>query len=452
MKRKWIALLIAAVMAMSFTGCGTGTQEGNDGENAASQAEQAPSGEEEAEDSGGGASEEITLRVSWWGSQSRHDLTQQALELYMKNNPNVKVEAEFTDWSGYWDKLATQAAGGELPDVIQMDYSYLSQYASSKQLADLNGYLESGVIERSDISDSIIESGTVDGSCYAISLGSTAPMVLYDKATAEAAGVTIPLHPTMQEYYDICQEIYDKTEVPAYYESGMTTIQYNARAMGRNIFADLAAGEEDAARKHFEWVEKFATAPFCIPADILSEKNPQVVDSMPINDLSTWNVFSFSNAFLSIYNACGGERELGAFMYPMDEAAGAEPMYLKPAMFFTITETSEYKDEAAKFINWFVNSEEANEILKGERGVPANSKVAEMVKGLVSDTEKIAYDYVAEVNKIATPVDPPNPAGYSEVETKLMALVEDIRYGNKTGEEAAAEFIPEAQSILKEAE
>ena len=75
-----------------------------------------------------------------------------------------------------------------------------------------------------------------------------------------------------------------------------------------------------------------------------------------------------------------------------------------------------------------------------------------MVKGLVSDTEKIAYDYVAEVNKIATPVDPPNPAGYSEVETKLMALVEDIRYGNKTGEEAAAEFIPEAQSILKEAE
>lgn len=127
-------------------------------------------------------------------------------------------------------------------------------------------------------------------------------------------------------------------------------------------------------------------------------------------------------------------------------------MYLKPAMFFTITETSEYKDEAAKFINWFVNSEEANEILKGERGVPANSKVAEMVKGLVSDTEKIAYDYVAEVNKIATPVDPPNPAGYSEVETKLMALVEDIRYGNKTGEEAAAEFIPEAQSILKEAE
>ena len=452
MKKKWIALVMASVMVMTFAGCGS-SGKGAGEENAVQSTGQLPPEEkEESESPDDEPAEEITLRVSWWGSQSRHDLTQQALELYMKNNPHVKIEAEFTDWSGYWDKLATQAAGGELPDIIQMDYSYLSQYASSKQLADLNGYLESGVIERAEISDSSIESGTVDGSCYAISLGSTAPMVLYDKATVEAAGVEIPLHPTMQEYYDICQEIYDKTKIPAYYESGMTTIQYNARAMGRNIFTDLADGKDEAAKKHFEWVEKFATAPFCIPADILSEKNPQVVDSMPINDLSTWNVFSFSNAFLSIYNACGGERELGAFMYPMDEEAGEEPMYLKPAMFFTITENSQYKDEAATFINWFVNSEEANEILKGERGVPANSKVAEKVKGLVSDTEKIAYDYVAEVNKIATPVDAPNPAGYSEVEAKLTALVEDIRYGNKTGEEAVAEFVPEASNILKEAE
>ena len=49
MKRKWIALLMAAVMAMSFTGCGTGTQEGKGGENAASSAEPASPGEGEAE-------------------------------------------------------------------------------------------------------------------------------------------------------------------------------------------------------------------------------------------------------------------------------------------------------------------------------------------------------------------------------------------------------------------
>ena len=140
MKKKWIALVMASVMVMTFAGCGS-SGKGAGEENAVQSTGQLPPEEkEESESPDDEPAEEITLRVSWWGSQSRHDLTQQALELYMKNNPHVKIEAEFTDWSGYWDKLATQAAGGELPDIIQMDYSYLSQYASSKQLADLNGY------------------------------------------------------------------------------------------------------------------------------------------------------------------------------------------------------------------------------------------------------------------------------------------------------------------------
>lgn len=453
MKRKWFGIMMTAIMMICLAGCGAK-------QNGDVQPEQPDSGQQasvqepaqsEKDSQTGGGQEEITLRVGWWGSQTRNDLTQQVLDLYMKKNPGIKLEAEFTDWSGYWDKLATQAAGGGLPDIIQMDYSYLSQYASSSQLANLNDYLTEGTIDRSHISDSVIASGTVDGNCYAITLGSTAPMVLYDKATADAAGVTIPIHPTLEEYYDICQEIYEKTGVPAYYESGMTTIQYYARSLGKEFFSEVLGGNTEVAEQHFEWVERLADAPFAIKADLLSEKNPQVVDSMPINDLSTWNVFSFSNAYLSIYNACGGERELGAFMYPYPEDATAEPMYLKPAMFFSITETSQYKDEAARFIDWFVNSEECNQILKGERGVPANDEIAEMVKGLVDDIEQVAYVYVAEVNQIATAVDPPNPAGYSEVEAKLVSLVEDIRYGNKTGAEAAEEFVPVAKDILEAA-
>lgn len=448
MKRKLLALVMATIMTAALVACGS--QEQNNIAKSSSSMQETTATEKSSQETEN-EKEQITLRVGWWGSQSRHDLTQQVLDLYMQENPHVKIEAEFTDWSGYWDKLATQAAGGGLPDVIQMDYSYLSQYASSSQLASLNEYLDNGTIDRSKISDSIIASGTVDGDCYAITLGSTAPMVLYDKATVEAAGVTIPIHPTLEEYYDICQEIYDKTGIPAYYESGMTTIQYYARSMGKEVFTELLNGESEVAKQHFEWVEKMANAPFAIQADLLSEKNPQVVDSMPINDLSTWNVFSFSNAYMSIYNACGGERELGAFMYPYPEGAEAEPMYLKPAMFFSVTGTSQHKEEAAKFIDWFVNSKECNEILKGERGVPANSDIADMVKGMVSDVEQVAYAYVAEVNKVATPVDPPNPAGYSEVEAKLVSLVEDIRYGNKSGAEAAEEFVPAAQTILEEA-
>lgn len=67
----------------------------------------------------------VTLRVSWWGEQQRHDDTMKVIELYEKKHPNVRIEAEFGNWDDYWKKLAPMAAASRLPDVIQMDASYL---------------------------------------------------------------------------------------------------------------------------------------------------------------------------------------------------------------------------------------------------------------------------------------------------------------------------------------
>ena len=54
-----------------------------------------------------------------------------------------------------------------MPDIIQMDYSYLTQYADSGQLAALDKYIENGLINTSDVADSVIDSGTINGKCYA---------------------------------------------------------------------------------------------------------------------------------------------------------------------------------------------------------------------------------------------------------------------------------------------
>lgn len=396
-------------------------------------------------------SEKTVLRLSWWGNQLRNNLTQQAIDRYMQQNPNIVIEAEFTDWSSYWDKLATQAAGGGLSDIIQMDYSYLLQYANSNQLANLNGYLENKTIDSSQIADAVIKSGSVNSNCYGIALGSTAPMMMYDQAIIDKAGVTIPINPTVSEFYDLCQTIYNKTGIPMFWESGMNMILYVARGCGSEIFSDLSKGNTASSAKHFELVEKFARAPFHISPELLAEKNTLVVDQMPINDLSTWNQFTVSNGFSAIYSACGGNRPMGVCMYPKLDDAAKEPVYVKPTMFFSVTETSTHKDEAAAFINWFVNDLEINRILMGERGVPANGEVANMVKGNVNKVDSVAYGYLAEVNKVANPVDPPNPPGFSEVEALLLTYVDNIRYGNMTAAQATAGFVPKAQSILANA-
>lgn len=113
-----------------------------------------------------------------------------------------------------------------------MDISYLQQYQQSGQLADLSQFIDSGVIDTSKIADSVIDSGSIDGTCYALSLGSNAPMMVYDKEIVEQAGVELPEQLTIEELYDIGQTIYEKTGVKTYYDGGINMMQVIAKNPG----------------------------------------------------------------------------------------------------------------------------------------------------------------------------------------------------------------------------
>lgn len=93
----------------------------------------------------------------WWGNQVRNERTQAALDLYSETN-GVKLDGQFAEWSDYWNKLATSAAGHAMPDVVQMDYMYLDQYAKSGLLVDLKPYIENGTLDVSQISENTIAS------------------------------------------------------------------------------------------------------------------------------------------------------------------------------------------------------------------------------------------------------------------------------------------------------
>ena len=56
---------------------------------------------------------------------------------YTAANPDVKIAAQPGEFSSYWDKLATQTAGGTAPDIIQMDMNYISEYGTRGALLDL---------------------------------------------------------------------------------------------------------------------------------------------------------------------------------------------------------------------------------------------------------------------------------------------------------------------------
>lgn len=74
----------------------------------------------------GSTSHGVTLRFSWWGNDDRAARTEQAVRLFEKEHPGVTARTSNGDFGSYLQKLATQAAGGGVPDVVQLDYRQIS--------------------------------------------------------------------------------------------------------------------------------------------------------------------------------------------------------------------------------------------------------------------------------------------------------------------------------------
>src|SRR5687767_14417039 len=66
---------------------------------------------------GGGETGATTLALAWWGNPTRNKNTEAMLAAYQTANPNVKITGQPGEFASYWDKLATQTAGGTAPDI-----------------------------------------------------------------------------------------------------------------------------------------------------------------------------------------------------------------------------------------------------------------------------------------------------------------------------------------------
>ena len=109
MKNKRImSAAMAVLMAGSLAACG-GSASSTADSTAAESTSTAASTEATAEST----DEPVTIRITWWGGQTRHDLTQQVLDLYTSEHPNVTFEAVPSGWDGYFEKLATDTATGQ---------------------------------------------------------------------------------------------------------------------------------------------------------------------------------------------------------------------------------------------------------------------------------------------------------------------------------------------------
>ncbi len=129
-KRTVLFMLLALLIVMALTACGGGAAPA---EPAASSGDTAPATEEQPAAT---AVEPVTITV--WDYYGESSPIVPIVAAFESANPDVKVEVQSLDWDTMLEKMNVVLTGGEVPDVVTLDMTWLPTYAPLGAFADLS--------------------------------------------------------------------------------------------------------------------------------------------------------------------------------------------------------------------------------------------------------------------------------------------------------------------------
>jgi len=405
------------------------------------------------------ADKKIELKITWWGSQARHEQTIKVIELYEKLNPNVHIVYEFAGWNDYWTKLTTMAAGGQLPDVMQQDYARLAEWQSKNLLYPLDDFIKNKVINTDNVADALLASGRIDGKLYAINLGSNSQAFILDTDAFKKAGIPLPDPKwTWADFEKIATALHDKLGIyggpigldneqlwkSLYLGLGQWAYSKDGKSLGYTDDAPFVA--------YLQMVVRLAKAGVIAPKQeqisaYADANNPEL---QPIVTGKGAMAYMWSNQPFAMVKAAGEGRHFTLVELPRPVKNGASSNYLKASMYFSVTSQSKHPEEAAKFIDFFTNNVDANKIMMAERGVPISSEVRKALSPLLPPISQEVFAFIDRVSKDASPTPPPDPAHANELVDNVFKpeVAEKVLFGVATPEEAVKTLRTQAGVIL----
>lgn len=392
------------------------------------------------------------LRLIFWGSKTRADVTNTAAELFSKKEGG-SVQSEFLSWNDYWPKLATQTAGGNAPDVLQMDYRYIVEYATRQAIAPLDEFI-GNALNLGDFDKDQLEGGSLGGKLYGISLGANSSAMIINTNAFQEAGIEIPTNALTYDDLRAIGEAFKRANIRGGIKaiadaSGLEPFLENwLRQRGKALYTPdgkLAFEADDIVQWFKLWAE-LREAGICVTAE------DQALDLGPLE--STMLVMgkaallpSNSNLLVALQAMVKDKLTMCGFPRVMKDAGGGH--YRKPAMLFSVAGSSNQKEAAAKFISFFVNNPDAAKILGTERGIPCSAAAREAIAPTLNENSRIALDFVANLGDLLGPIPPPPPKAAGEIELSVLkTLSQEVAFGTKTPEDAGPEFVGLANDLL----
>ncbi len=401
--------------------------------------------------------EPVELTFTWWGNDVRHDITQQLIDAFEAEHDNITIEPQYTDWSGYWDKLSTTVAAGDTPDIIQMDEKQLSTYAANGVLLDLGTLGDA--LPTGDFPDATLGTGALDGVQYGIPVGVNSYTIMANLDILESLGVDAPDDETWswEDLKDTAVAVTEAgggdivgTQSWGFEDGGLNNW---LRQQGESLYAEdgspTVAASPEALASWWQFLLEITEAGGAPePSATIERESAGLAESFTATNGSAFGPW-WSNQVSALREASG--QNLVPLRVPTPDAGAEATAYYKPSMFWSASAKTEHPAEVALFLDFLANSEGAADLLLAERGVPANEKIrAYITPKLDADNQEVVQflDLIAPRVGDAPPATPP---GGGAIETVVEQHTQQVLFGELTPEEAAESFIEDLQQALDDA-
>ncbi|MCB4790438.1 MAG: sugar ABC transporter substrate-binding protein [Elusimicrobia bacterium] len=171
MKKISVLLITGSILFSGFIGCGKKNEAAKSGE-----------------------AQPPEIRVAFWGAVEEKEIITTTINAWEKEHPNIKVVLQHIPAGSYSDKILTEIAGGNPPDIIFSDVDIFVTFINKDALLDLTQFLNADKsFNISDFFPGIVDRFTVNGKIYCIPRD-VAPfgVIFYNKTLFDKLKVKYP--------------------------------------------------------------------------------------------------------------------------------------------------------------------------------------------------------------------------------------------------------------------
>lgn len=394
------------------------------------------------------SSDDVTLRLVWWGSDDRATVTRDAVAAFEDAYPHITVQTESLPFEGYFDRLSTQVAANDAPDVQQLTGDFVVEYGTRGALLNL-----------ADVDTTLLDQATTsvvnfDGEQLGVPTGIATFAIVANPEIFADAGVPMPDDEswTWDEYAEIAQQISANTADGVFgtqsLGSDSNQISMWVRQHGGDLFtADGELGtDEETIGEFYAFAKSLVTSGAAPSADEAIEQITLGLEQTG-TALNRYAMgFWASNQLPSLEQISQSGLEL--LRYPTTSGkAGDQRMSFVASQYWSAASRTQHPEEAQLLIDFLANSVDAGKLLLVGRGSPANSEVRDALVPLLNADDAKVLDFITAISGevVAAPLAPAGGASFQE---NMRRYTAEVLFDRMSPSDAAAGLLGETRAAL----